>query len=56
MFESVLKVAMSKNCRKMARRSGPKRIYKSKCKKHLRFAPLLEVPMSQRCKTEEIDT
>ena len=26
-----------------------------KCKKHLRFAPHLEVPMSQRYKTEEID-
>ena len=34
---------------KMARRCGAKHIYKSKCRKHLRFAPLLEVPMSQGC-------
>ena len=34
---------------KMARRCGAKHIYKSKCTKHLRFASLLEVPMSQRC-------
>ena len=39
--------------RKMARRCGAKHIYKSECKKHLRFAPLLEVPMSQGRKTEE---
>ena len=42
-FGPLFEVRMSKNCRKMARRCGAKHIYKSKCKKHLRFAPLLEV-------------
>ena len=40
-------------CQKMARRCGAKHIYKSKCTKHMCFGPLLEVPMSKRCPTEE---
>ena len=36
-------------CRKSARRSGAKHITKSKCTKHTRFGPLLEVQMSKKC-------
>ena len=36
-------------CRKSARRCGAKHISKSKCTKHTRFAPLLEVQMSKKC-------
>ena len=36
-------------CRKSARRCGAKHISKSKCTKHLMFAPLLEVAMSKKC-------
>ena len=35
--------------RKRARRCGAKYISKSKCTKHTRFAPLLEVEMSKKC-------
>ena len=41
-------------CRQMAGRVGAKRLCKSKCTKHLRFGPLLEVSMPQRCPTEDI--
>ena len=34
---------------KSARRCGAKHISKSKCKKHTRFGPLLEVEMSKKC-------
>ena len=36
-------------CRKSARRCGGKRISKSKCTKHTRFGPLLEVEMMKKC-------
>ena len=36
-------------CRKSARRCGTKHISKSKCTKHTRFGPLLEVEMSKKC-------
>ena len=36
-------------CRKSARRCGVKHISKSKCTKHTRFGPLLEVEMSKNC-------
>ena len=36
-------------CRKIARRCGAKHISKSKCPKHTRFGPLLEVEMSKKC-------
>ena len=36
-------------CRKNARRCGAKHISKSKCTKHTRFGPLLEVEMSKKC-------
>ena len=36
-------------CRKSARRCGAKHISKSKCTKHARFGPLLEVEMSKKC-------
>ena len=36
-------------CRKSARRCGAKHISKSKCAKHTRFGPLLEVQMSKKC-------
>ena len=36
-------------CRKSARRCGAKHILKSKCTKHTRFGPLLEVAMSKKC-------
>ena len=36
-------------CRKSARRCGAKDISKSKCTKHTRFGPLLEVEMSKKC-------
>ena len=36
-------------CRKSARRCGAKHISKSKCTKHTRFGPLLEVEMSKNC-------
>ena len=36
-------------CRKSARRCGAKHILKSKCTKHLRSGPLLEVEMSKKC-------
>ena len=36
-------------CRKGARRCGAKRVSKSKCTKHARFGPLLEVEMSKKC-------
>ena len=36
-------------CRKSARRCGAKHISKSKCTRHTRFGPLLEVKMSKKC-------
>ena len=36
-------------CRKRARRCGAKHISKSKCTKHTRSGPLLEVEMSKKC-------
>ena len=36
-------------CRKSARRCGAKHISKSKCTKHTRFGPLLEVEMAKKC-------
>ena len=36
-------------CWKSARRCGAKHILKSKCSKHTRFGPLLEVEMSKKC-------
>ena len=36
-------------CRKSARRCGAKQISKSKCTKHTRFGPLLEVAMLKKC-------
>ena len=36
-------------CRKSVRRCGAKHISKSKCIKHTRFGPLLEVEMSKKC-------
>ena len=36
-------------CRKSARRCGAKHNSKSKCTKHTRFGPLLEVEMSKKC-------
>ena len=36
-------------CRKSAHRCGAKHISKSKCTKHTRFGPLLEVEMSKKC-------
>ena len=36
-------------CRKSARRCGAKHMSKSKCTKHTRFGPLLEVEMSKKC-------
>ena len=36
-------------CRKSARRCGAKHISKSKCPKHTRFGPLLEVEMLKKC-------
>ena len=36
-------------CRKSARRCGAKHISNSKCTKHTRFGPLLEVEMSKKC-------
>ena len=36
-------------CRKSARRCGAKHTSKSKCTKHTRFGPLLEVEMSKKC-------
>ena len=36
-------------CRKSARRCGAKHISKSKCAKHTRSGPLLEVEMSKKC-------
>ena len=36
-------------CRKSARRCGAKHISKSKCTKHNRCGPLLEVAMSKKC-------
>ena len=36
-------------CRKSARRCGAKHISKSKCTKHTRFGPLLEVAMLKKC-------
>ena len=36
-------------CRKSARRCGAKHISKSKCTKHTRFGPLLEVEMMKKC-------
>ena len=36
-------------CRKSARRCGAKHISKSKCTRHTRFGPLLEVQMSKKC-------
>ena len=36
-------------CRKSARRCGAKHILKSKCTKHTRSGPLLEVEMSKKC-------
>ena len=36
-------------CRKSARSCGAKHISKSKCTKHTRFGPLLDVEMSKKC-------
>ena len=36
-------------CRKSARHCGEKHTSKSKCTKHTRFGPLLEVEMSKKC-------
>ena len=36
-------------CRKSARRCGAKHICNSKCTKHTRFGPLLDVEMSKKC-------
>ena len=36
-------------CRKIARRCGAKHICKSKCTKHTRCGPVLEVEMSKKC-------
>ena len=36
-------------CRESAHRCGVKHISKSKCTKHTRFGPLLEVEMSKKC-------
>ena len=36
-------------CRKKGRRCGAKHILKSKCRKHTRFRPLLEVETSKKC-------
>ena len=36
-------------CRKSARHCDAKDIFKSKCTKHTRFGPLLEVEMSKKC-------
>ena len=36
-------------CRKSSRRCGTKHISKSKCTKHTRSGPLLEVEMSKKC-------
>ena len=36
-------------CRKSARRCGAKHVSKSKCTKHTRSGPLLEVQMSKKC-------
>ena len=36
-------------CRKSARRCGAKHISKSKCTKHTKLGPLLEVQMSKKC-------
>ena len=36
-------------CRKSARCCGAKHVFKSKCAKHIRFGPLLEVAMSKKC-------
>ena len=36
-------------CRKSSRRCGAKHISKSKCTRHTRFGPLLEVAMSKKC-------
>ena len=36
-------------CRKSARRCGAKHISNSKCTKHTRFGPLLEIQMSKKC-------
>ena len=43
-------------CQKIAHCCGPKHISKSKlCTKHQRFGTLLEVRMSKKCPTDEID-
>ena len=42
-------------CRKIIRCCGAKHIYNSKCTKHLRFGPLFEFSISQRCPIEEIN-
>ena len=52
--KSVKKLALSDHfwklrCRKSARRRGAKHISKSKCTKHTRSGPLLEVKMSKKC-------
>ena len=52
--KSVKKLAVSDHfwklrCRKSARRCGAKHISKSKCTKHTRSGPLLEVKMSKKC-------
>ena len=36
-------------CRKIARRCGAKRIFNSKCTKHLRLGAIFEVTMSKNC-------
>ena len=41
-------------CRKSARRCGTKHISKSKCTKHTRFGPLLEVKIARRCGAKHI--
>ena len=52
--EQVKNTALSEHfgklrCRKSARRCGTKHISKSKCTKHTRSGPLLEVEMSKKC-------
>ena len=37
------------SCRKSVRRCGAKHNFKSKCTKHVRYRPLLEVEMSKKC-------
>ena len=49
MYTSASDHSWKLRCRKSARRCGAKHISKSKCTKHTRFGPLLEVTMSKKC-------